>query len=65
MLYAKLAFQPSNIFLPFLSLILLVFFMDRVVDIPMKITKFLVCLKEEVLHKTILGDHQTNEENNI
>jgi hypothetical protein len=31
----------------------------------MEITKLLVYLKEEFLHKTILDDHQTNKDNNI
>jgi len=31
----------------------------------MAITKFFVCLKEEALHRTIVHDHETNENNNI
>jgi hypothetical protein len=39
--------------------------MDIIVDIPNGDHKVLVCLKEEALHRTIVHDHHTNENNNI
>jgi hypothetical protein len=43
---------------------LCLFLMDRVVDILERDHK-VPCLSKKKLHKTILSDHQTNDDNNI